>query len=163
MADHINLTDNVEDTQKGRFLSFIIGKETYGIEIKYVTEIIGIQAITEMPEMPDYVKGIINLRGVIIPLMDVRLRFSKQPRDYDDRTCVIVIDFNGVSIGLIVDSVSEVITIAEDDIAPLPGLSTGLGNRYVKNIGKIGSDVVLIIDCEKFLSDDELEDISAIL
>jgi purine-binding chemotaxis protein CheW len=163
MADLINLTDNEEDTQKGRFLSFIIGKETYGIEIRYVTEIIGIQAITEMPEMPDYVKGIINLRGVIIPLMDVRLRFSKPPREYDDRTCVIVIDFKGVSIGLIVDSVSEVITIPEEDISPLPGLNSGLGNRYVKNIGKIGSDVVLIIDCEKFLSADELEDISAVL
>ncbi len=120
-----------EDTQKGRFLTFLIGKETYGIEIIYVTEIIGIQAITEMPETPDYLKGIINLRGKIIPVMDVRLRFGKQPREYDDRTCVIVIDLSGISMGLIVDSVSEVLSIPAQDIAELPGMSTGKGSGYV--------------------------------
>jgi purine-binding chemotaxis protein CheW len=150
-----------EDTQKGRFLTFLIGKEMYGIEIRFVTEIIGIQAITGMPEMPDYVKGIINLRGKIIPVMDVRLRFRKQPREYDDRTCVIVIDFNGVSIGLIVDSVSEVLTIPEQDIAELPSINTNLNNGYVKNIGKVGANVILLIDCEKLISSDELDAFNA--
>jgi len=146
-----------EDTQKGRFLTFLIGKELYGIEIKHVTEIIGIQEITEMPEMPNYVKGIINLRGKIIPVMDVRLRFGKQPRAYDDRTCVVVINFEGVSIGFIVDSVSEVLTIPEQDIAELPSMNTCVKNGYIKNIGKTGAGVVLIIDCEKLISADELE------
>jgi len=76
-----------EDTQKDRFLTFQLGKESYGIEIRHVTEIIGIQPITEVPEMPEYIKGIINLRGKIIPVMDVRLRFKKEPREYNDRTC----------------------------------------------------------------------------
>ena len=76
-----------EDTQKDRYLVFSFGNENYGIDIKYVIEIIGIQAITEVPELPEYVKGIINLRGKIIPIMDVRLRFKKEPREYDDRTC----------------------------------------------------------------------------
>jgi len=150
-----------EDTQKGRFLTFLIGKETYGIEIRFVTEIIGIQAITEMPEMPVYVKGIINLRGKIIPVMDVRLRFGKQPRAYDDRTCVMVIGFDGASIGFIVDSVSEVLTIPEQDIAELPSMNTGVKNGYIKNIGKAGAGVVLIIDCEKLISADELERLNA--
>ncbi len=149
--------DEQEDTQKGRFLTFVIGRETYGIEILHVTEIIGMQAITEMPEMPGYLKGIINLRGTIIPVMDVRLRFGKEPREYDDRTCIVVVALAGVSVGLIVDSVSEVLTLPDGDIAQLPGISAGQGSGYVKNIGKVGSSVVLLIDCEKLLSADELE------
>jgi len=152
-----SITETEEDTQKGRFLTFLTGEETYGIEIKHVAEIIGLQSITEMPEMPDYVKGIINLRGKIIPVMDVRLRFHKAPRAYDDRTCVMVIDFDRVLVGLIVDSVSEVLTIPEHEIAPLPSINTGPNNGYIKDIGKVGSNVVLLIDCEKLLSADELE------
>ena len=89
-----------EDTQKGRYLTFGLGNEAYGIEIEHVTEIIGIQAITELPELPEYIRGIINLRGKIIPVMDVRLRFKKEFREYNDRTCIIVIDISGISIGL---------------------------------------------------------------
>ena len=81
-----------EDTQKGKFLTFSLGNESYGLEIKYVTEIIGIQPITEVPELPEYIRGIINLRGKIIPVMDVRLRFKKPFNEYNERTCIIVID-----------------------------------------------------------------------
>ncbi len=164
MANIIEDTvDMEEDTQKGRFLTFLLGKETYGIEIKYVTEIIGIQAITEIPELPEYVKGIINLRGKIIPVMDVRLRFKKESKEYNDRTCVIVIDINDISIGLIVDSVSEVLTIPEQGIVEPPKMNKGLNNRYIKNIGKVGSDVKLLLDCEKLLTEDELEDLNEVL
>lgn len=153
--------DNLdEDTLSGRYLTFLIGKELYGIEVRYVTEIVGIQEITVMPNMPDYMKGIINLRGIIVPLMDIRLRFSMEPKEYDDRTCVIVVDFAGTSIGLIVDSVSEVIDLAAENIVDLPQNSMGLTNRYIKNIGKFGSDVVLLVDCEKLLTEDEFEAVS---
>lgn len=160
---HENIMDMEEDTQKGRFLTFLLGKETYGIEIKYVTEIIGIQAITEIPELPEYVKGIINLRGKIIPVMDVRLRFKKEPKEYNDRTCVIVIDINDISIGLIVDSVAEVLTIPDQDIVEPPQMNKGLHNKYIKNIGKVGNDVKLLLDCEKLLTEDELLDLSEAL
>lgn len=161
MADLIEKNVELEeDTQKGRFLTFLIGKETYGIEIRFVTEIIGIQAITEIPELPEYVKGIINLRGKIIPVMDVRLRFKKEPRDYNDRTCVIVVDINDISIGLIVDSVSEVLTIPDQDIVEPPQINSGTGNRYIKNIGKVGNNVKLLLDCEKLLTEEEIEDLS---
>lgn len=146
-----------EDTQKGRFLTFTLGKEDYGIEIIYVTEIIGIQAITEVPELPDYIKGIINLRGKIIPVMDVRLRFKKQPIDYNDRTCIIVIDIKNISIGMIVDTVSEVISIEDANIVPPPSMKTGFQNKYVKGIGKVGNDVKLLLDCEKILNEEEVE------
>ncbi len=139
----------------------MIDKEVYGIEINYITEIVGIQAITEMPEMPEHIKGIINLRGVIIPVMDVRLRFKKQPKEYDDRTCVIVIDFNAINVGLVVDSVSEVMTIDGANILELPKINTGSGNKYLKNIGKNGQNVILILDCEHLLSEGELSDITS--
>ena len=151
-----------EDTQKGRFLTFSLGKESYGIEIQYVTEIIGIQNITQIPELPEYVRGIINLRGKIIPVMDVRLRFKKEPREYNDRTCVVVVDIRDLSIGLIVDSVSEVITIPEQDIVEPPQMNRGFSNRYVKRIGKVGKDVKLLLDCEKLLTDDEVDAVSNI-
>jgi purine-binding chemotaxis protein CheW len=146
-----------DSTMEGKYLTFIIGNESYGIGIRYVTEIVGIEAITEMPEMPDYVKGIINLRGNIIPVLDVRLRFNMEQREYDDRTCIIVVFCNGVLIGLIVDSVSEVLTLPAGDIVELPKISAGIQNRYIQNVGKIGHQVVLLVNCERLLSEEELE------
>ncbi|MEG6584766.1 chemotaxis protein CheW [Dendrosporobacter sp. 1207_IL3150] len=150
-----------EDTQRGKFLTFSIGNEFYGIEIANVTEIIGIQPITEVPELPNYVKGIINLRGKIIPVMDVRLRFRKPPREYTDRTCVIVVDIKDVSVGLIVDSVAEVLSISEANIVPPPDLKT-VQNRYIKGIGKVGDEVKLLLDCQRLLSEEEVGSLSEI-
>ena len=127
-------------------------KETYGIEIKYVTEIMSIDTITQIPEMPEYLKGIFNLRGKIIPVMDVRLRFDMEPCAYDDRTCIIVIDFKGVSTGLIVDSVSEVDKIDGDHIAELTIGGSGMNNKFIRTVGRIGDQVILLIDCETLLN-----------
>jgi purine-binding chemotaxis protein CheW len=146
-----------EDTQKDRYLTFVLGEECYGIEIRYVTEIIGMQAITVIPEIPDYVKGIINLRGKIIPVIDVRMRFKKEVKSYNDRTCVIVVDINDLSIGLIVDGVAEVLTIPEQEIVDPPQINKGANNRYIKKIGKVGSEVKLLLDCDKLLTETELE------
>jgi purine-binding chemotaxis protein CheW len=156
------LLDSTEDTQKGKFLTFMVDKEIYGIEIRYVTEIIGIQAITVVPELPEYIRGIINLRGKIIPVMDVRLRFKKEFREYNDRTCVVVVDINDISIGLIVDGVAEVMVIPDQDIVPPPQVNR-VQNHYIKAIGKVGNDVKLILDCNKLLSDDELDVINEAL
>jgi len=161
MADIVeqDTQDQIEDTQKGKFLTFCMGSEFYGIEIKYVTEIIGLQPITEIPEMPIYIKGIINLRGKIIPVMDVRLRFKKPFREYNDRTCIVVIDIREVSIGLIVDSVSEVISIPDEEIVAPPNMAKE-GNKYIKGIGKVGSDVKLLLDSDKLLNETDLENMS---
>lgn len=158
MSEVINeVQELVEDTQKGRFLTFAIGKEVYGIEIKYVTEIINIQKITEVPELPNYIKGIINLRGKIIPVLDVRLRFRKEAKEYNDRTCIVVVDIEDISVGLIVDSVSEVTSIIESDIVPPPDANTGFNNKYIKGIGKVGDEVKLLLDCSKLLSDEDCD------
>ncbi len=156
MEENPNWLEPEEDTQKGKFLTFSLGSEFYGIEIKYVTEIIGIQAITEVPELPDYVKGIINLRGKIIPVMDVRVRFKKPPQIYNDRTCIVIIDIKEIAIGLIVDSVSEVLSIPEEDIVSPPEVNRS-NHKYIKAIGKVGNDVKLILDCHRLLNDEESE------
>ncbi|MBZ9634328.1 chemotaxis protein CheW [Clostridium sp. FP1] len=156
------VVETAEDTQKGKFLTFSVGRESYGIEIKFVTEIIGIQDITEVPELPNYVKGIINLRGKIIPVIDVRLRFKKDAKQYNDRTCIVVIDINEISVGLIVDNVAEVINIEDSNIVPPPDIKTGFHNRYVRGIGKVGNEVKLLLDCDKLLNDDELDSLNTI-
>lgn len=147
----------MEDTQKGKFLIFSLGKEEYGFEIKYVTEIIGIQEITQVPGVPEYVRGVINLRGKIIPVMDVRLRFKKENREYDDRTCIIVVEINQLVVGLVVDRVSEVVVIPEEGIAPPPQLGKTFQNKYIKGIGKVGEQVKLLLDLNKLLSEEEAE------
>lgn len=150
----LNVIDQEEDTLKGKYLIFSMGNELYGMEIRYITEIIGIQPITVVPGMPEYIKGITNLRGKIIPIMDARLRFKKPVKEYDDRTCVIVIETDDISIGLIVDGVAEVLALSDDDIAPPPDISKSI-HKYVMGIGKTGDSVKLLLDCQKLLSDDD--------
>lgn len=163
MAETIvqEFVEQEEDTMKGRFLTFMLGHESYGIEIRYVTEIIGIHPITEVPELPEYIKGIINLRGKIIPVMDVRLRFKKNFREYNDRTCVIVIDIKDMSIGLIVDSVSEVISIPDTEIVEPPEVNKD-GNSFIKGIGKAVGEVKLLLNCEKLLNDNAVDSLTNI-
>lgn len=156
------LYDENEDTQKGKYLTFALQNESYGIEIRHVTEIVGIQNITQVPELPESIRGIINLRGKIIPVMDVRLRFKKPLAEYDDRTCIVVVDINDVSLGLIVDTVSEVLAIDDENVVVPPATMMGTANGYIKGIGKTESDVKLLLDCEKLLKEDELEKLTTI-
>lgn len=156
-----DLREQDEDTQKDKYLIFFLGKEFYGIEIKYVIEIIGIQTITEVPGLPHYLKGIINLRGKIIPVMDVRERFKKVCKEYNERTCVIVIEINHLFVGLIVDQVAEVLNIPEGEIVAPPE-ATDSENKFIKGIGKVRDDVKLLIDCEKLLSQENVENLDNI-
>lgn len=149
--------DENEDTQEGKYLSFRIGGEVYGIEIRHVTEIVGIQKITEVPDMPQYMKGVINLRGNVIPVVDVRLRFHMQPREYDDRTCVIVVNINDASIGLVVDAVKEVISILPDQISPAPSVSKGEVTRYIKGIGRFDGEVIILLAIDELLYNNQIK------
>ena len=150
-----------EDTQKNKYLTFTLEDEFYGIEIKYVIEIIGIQPISEIPELPEYIKGIINLRGKIISVMDVRLRFKKELLEYNDRTCIIVIQIEDISVGLIVDGVSEVIDIPDCEIVEPPEISK-IKNKFIKGIGKVQNDVKLLLDCDKLLNNENADSLSNI-
>ncbi|HHX73755.1 MAG TPA: purine-binding chemotaxis protein CheW [Firmicutes bacterium] len=162
MAEYVSFQgyqEEEEDTLQGKYLTFLIGSDSYGIELRYVTEIIGIQPLTEVPEVPDYIRGIINLRGRIIPIMDVRLRFRKPFRHYNDRTCVIIVEMSGITMGLVVDSVAEVLSIPDEDIADPPEINKTY-NRYIKGIASVGEEVKLILDVNKILTDDEVEQLS---
>jgi purine-binding chemotaxis protein CheW len=149
-----------EDTQEGKYLTFTLGDEEYGIEIRNVTEIIGIQNITDLPDTPDFVKGVINLRGKVIPVIDVRLRFKLKEREYNDRTCIIVVNINNKSVGLIVDTVSEVIDIPKTNIEPAPRLNNKSGSRYIQGLGKVEDKVKILLDTRRLLFEEEMEQIS---
>jgi purine-binding chemotaxis protein CheW len=153
------MEEKQEDTQEGKFLTFSMGAEEYGIEIRHVTEIIGIQSITDLPDMPDFVKGVINLRGKVIPVIDVRLRFGMSERPYDERTCIVVININGLAVGLIVDSVSEVIDIPAGNIEPPPKIKKGESSRYIQGLGKVNENVKILLDTRQMLFSDEMDQI----
>ncbi|MBP5160003.1 MAG: purine-binding chemotaxis protein CheW [Lachnospiraceae bacterium] len=152
-----NAPEEEEDTQRDRYMTFKCGEDYFGIGIGYVDEIIGIQQIAQVPDTPDYVMGLINLRGKIIPIMDVRIRFKKPPIPYDDRTCVIVVTIGETMIGLIVDTIAEVVTITEEDILAPPTTGNNASNRFVYGLGRVGGDVKLLVDPEKLIGPDEPE------
>ena len=153
--------DDGEDAQKDKFLTFQIAEEEFAIPIGHVIEIVGIQKITEVPDMPDFVKGVINLRGKVIPVMDVRLRFRLPAVAYDDRTCVVVVSVGDVTLGLVVDTVSEVVDIPESNVSPPPRFSAAGSGRYVSGMGKIGEAVKIIVDVQRLLKDDEIAALGA--
>ncbi len=153
--DDMELLEEIEDSQHGRYLTFNVGVDVFGIEIRNVTEIVGLQPITKLPEAPEHIKGVINLRGRIIPVVDVRLKFKKESVEYNDRTCVIVVEPNAVVAGLIVDEVADVISIADEDIVPPPEYSASVQNNYIKGIGKADGAIKLLLDCEKLFRPEE--------
>ena len=145
------------DERNGMYMTFKSGEEYFGLKIQYVSEIIQFQAITEIPETEDYIKGLINLRGKVIPVIDVRLRFCQQPFEYNDRTCIIVLNVDTMLVGLIVEKIAEVVDIREENILPPPklGRSDRLQNKYVYGIGKVGNSVKLLLDPDKLLNDED--------
>lgn len=147
-----------EVNNMSQYLTFIIDEEYYGIDISSVIEIIGIQKITEMPQQPDYVKGVINLRGKIIPTIDVRTRFHKETVEYDERTCIIVIDNNEMMVGFIVDRVDEVMTITDENISAPPRFNSDFQGRYVKGVAKLEDQIIMLLECTLLLSEDELNE-----
>ncbi len=164
MAEDMSMTGlENEDTQKDKYLTFHLAGEDYGIEIRYVIEIIGIQNITEVPDMPNFIRGVINLRGKVIPVMDVRTRFNLEDREYDDRTCIIVVNVDGTEVGLVVDEVSEVADIPESSVEPPPKTSKNSESSYIQGMGKINNDVKILLDVHKLLYSGEMLDIAATL
>ena len=146
------------DTQKGKYVTFKSGNEYFGLKIQYVNEIIVFQEITKIPESEDYIKGLINLSGKIIPVIDVRLRFKQEPFEYTDRTCIIVVNVKSIVVGLIVEQIAEVVEISEENIIPSPsvGKADKSQNKYVYAIGKVGDQVKLLLDPDRLLNDEEI-------
>lgn len=143
-----------QDDLFGKYLTFFIGEKIYGVELLHVLEIISIISITTVPRTPNYVKGIINLRGRIVPVIDVRLKFGLEEKPYDERTCIIVLNVDEMFVGLIVDEVSEVLALGDEELSKLPEVNVTNENQYIRTIAKVNDNLIMNLDCDKFLQSD---------
>lgn len=148
-------TDEIE----GKYLSFWTDNQLFGVPIVDVVQIVGMQAITVIPDYPYYAKGIINLRGTIIPITDVRLRLGKPEADYTDRTCIIVTSIHDAFFGFVVDAVNEVTYITAEQIAPPPKMTAG-ESRFLTGVAQVEEKLILIIDTAKLLGEDGIATLS---
>ena len=149
--------------REGKYLTFTLAEEEYGIGILKIKEIIGMMPITTVPQTPEFVKGVINLRGKVIPVIDLRLRFGMGEIDYTERTCIIVVDVveidgqaGTVLIGIVVDSVSEVLNIKGDDIEDTPTFGTKLNTEYILGMAKMEGGVKILLDIDRVLNSEEI-------
>jgi purine-binding chemotaxis protein CheW len=159
-AEDLGERINAITDREGKYLTFSVAEEEYGIGILKIKEIIGMMPITSVPQTPVFVKGVINLRGKVIPVVDLRLRFKMDVVDYTDRTCIIVVEIGGrgmdIIIGIVVDSVSEVLNIKNEDIEDTPAFGTALNTEYILGMAKIEGGVKILLDIDAALGADEL-------
>jgi len=142
------------DDLRGSFMTFYIDDTLYGIELLYIVEIISVQPVTYVPGLPDYIRGIINLRGKVAPVIDVRLKFGQEERPYDDKTCILVVNIHDMQIGLIVDCVAEVVMVDPQQHNPPPDMGARASERFLSSIANVGGKIILNIDCDKFFQSD---------
>jgi purine-binding chemotaxis protein CheW len=144
-------------SRAGKYLTFFLADEEYGLEILRVREIIGIMDITTVPRTPEFVKGVINLRGKVIPVLDLRLKFNMPEAERTEETCVIVVQVDEVEIGIIVDKVSEVLDITADAIDDAPQFGTDINTDFILGMGKSEDRVTILLDISKVLAGTDLE------
>ncbi|CCK79257.1 chemotaxis protein CheW [Desulfobacula toluolica] len=147
--------------QTGKYLTFTLQNEEYGIGILKVKEIIGMMPITSVPRTPEFVKGVVNLRGKVIPVIDLRVKFSMESIDYSERTCIIVVEVDSESgtilLGIVVDAVSEVLNIKEQEIEETPAFGTRLNTEYILGMAKMEGGVKILLDIDKVLNPQEIQ------
>ena len=152
----------------GKYLTFALGREEYGIQILKVQEIIGMMDVTKVPKAPEFIRGIINLRGSVIPVVDLRMKFGMEQKADSEKTCVIVVNVSAddnakrVTMGIIVDEVSEVLDIREEQIDPPPDFGALVDTRFILGIGKLGKKVAILLDIDKVLKTQEIVAVAAL-
>jgi len=144
-----------QDAELLQLVTFSIGEEEFGVDILSVQEIIRMMDITKVPRAPDFVEGVINLRGKVIPIIDLRKRFGLSTRDHDKHTRIIVIEINNMIVGFVVDSVSEVLRIPASTVEPPPPVVSGLESEYISGVGKLEDRLLILLDLNKLLSGEE--------
>jgi purine-binding chemotaxis protein CheW len=156
MATSVNQAIKDITNREGKYLTFSLGEEEYGIGILKVKEIIGLLPITAVPRTPAYVKGVINLRGKVIPVIDLRIKFGMAEKGYNEKTCIIVVEIKGLNnsvlMGIVVDAVSEVLNIRAGEIEEAPRFGTNLELDYISGIAKINGGVKILLDIDKAIS-----------
>lgn len=144
----------------GKYLTFGLSDEQYGLEILKVREIIGMMDITAVPRTPEFIKGVINLRGKVIPVVDLRLKFGMPSAEATDETCIIVVDVGGVEMGIVVDQVSEVLNIQSEEIEPPPSFGVSVDTDFILGMGKANGKVTILLDISKVLTGEEVVSLS---
>jgi purine-binding chemotaxis protein CheW len=147
------IDDDEEDTLENRYLILKLAEEEYGVEIAHVKEIVGVPHISSIPEMPEYVVGVVNLRGSVIPVVDLRIRFHIPKLDYSDRTATVIVSHKKHLFGLVVDTVVEVLDIPANNLTPPPQVASGASHRYLRSIGRVNDNVKLLLDIETILEE----------
>ncbi|MDY7000335.1 MAG: chemotaxis protein CheW [Thermodesulfobacteriota bacterium] len=148
-----------QDAELIQLVTFSIGEEEFGVDILKVQEIIRIMEITKVPKAPPFVEGVINLRGNVIPVIDLRKRFGLETREHDSQTRIIVIEINKMIVGFVVDSVSEVLRIPENTVEPPPPVVSGLESEYISGVGKLEDRLLIMLDLDRLLSSEEQEEL----
>ena len=152
-----NITDTAEaKCKEGKYLTFVLSQEEYGLEILKVREIISVMDITEVPQVPDFIKGVINLRGKVIPVIDLRLKFGLPAMEYNRETCIIVVNVKDLLVGIVVDTVAEVLDISEDETDPPPSFGSRVNTDFILGIGKVNNRIKILLDIDRVLSVEEL-------
>ncbi|GAB2856526.1 chemotaxis protein CheW [Pseudoduganella ginsengisoli] len=150
-------TANADDDISGReFLAFKLGKEEYGIDILKVQEIRGYEAVTRIASAPEFIKGVINLRGIVIPVVDMRIKFQLGEAVYDQFTVVIILNINGRVVGMVVDSVSDVTTLTPDQVKPPPEMGTAFSTEYIIGLGTIDERMLILVDIDRLMTSPEM-------
>jgi purine-binding chemotaxis protein CheW len=156
-----------QDVRSGKYLTFALSNEEFGIRVLKVREIMGLQEITAVPQTPAHVKGVINLRGRVVPVIDLRLKFGLPQAEYSQRTCIIVTQVQGESgplmMGIVVDGVSEVLNLSDQEIEDTPDFGEDIGNRYLLGMAKVKGKVKILLDIDKVLSSQDLNGLTSIL
>ena len=146
----------MNETRAGKYLTFKLADEDYGISLLKIREIIGMMPITSVPRTPDFVKGVINLRGKVIPVTDLRRRFNMPEREYNDRTCIIVVEVRGqettVQMGIVVDAVTEVLPVRSEEIEPAPEFGTEVDTHYILGMANMDGTVKILLDIDRVLT-----------
>lgn len=156
--DQINADlSNMQLDLKNRYLTFFLDNEQYGIHISNVKEIIALIKTTKIPKMPKYMKGVMNLRGNIIPVIDMRLKFALEDKEPEMQTAIVIVQVRDINIGFIVDRVEEVLTIASEQISEPPKFGTKINTKLLRGMGQVESGVVMILDLDMLLSEKEME------
>ncbi|MEH2920949.1 chemotaxis protein CheW [Samsonia erythrinae] len=156
MTGLANVTKLTGETVGQEFLIFTLGDEEYGVDILKVQEIRGYDQVTRIANTPSFIKGVTNLRGVIVPIVDLRIKFAKQEVDYDENTVVIVLNLGQRVVGIVVDGVSDVLSLTADQIRPAPEFAVTLSTEYLTGLGSLGERMLILVDIEKLLSSEEM-------
>lgn len=161
MANTLQQDDDLsfEHELAGKYLTFNLKDEFYGMPIRPIQDIIEMQEYTSVPQTADYVKGVINLRGTVIPVIDLRQKFGMEQREYDKKTCIIVVNLEEIQTGLIVDRVQEVQEFPDEEIDPTPGMSSDIQVKFIAGIGKKEDQVYILLNLQRILEDEEIEEL----